>query len=164
MFSGLLHAPTLDPSTPTQLCFLFHPFLVASCAAKTSTGLHNLVLALFLLCLLTRWRLPATALLALATYHSLYPAMLLVPLCLAFLNETDYRKPLMTVLPVLALFALFLSGLLYASYVIMGGSWTFLGATYGFILSVPELTPTPHVNCPVSPSFTTASKASMAAP
>ena len=34
-----------------------------------------------------------------------------------------------------------LGGLLYASFLLEKGSWAFLKSTYGFILTVPDLTP-----------------------
>ncbi len=53
----------------------------------------------------------------------------------------DWKSSLATnILPTSLLFASFIGLLLYLSYLLMG-SWSFLWATYGFILSVPELTP-----------------------
>jgi len=79
--------------------------------------------------------------LALAAYQGLYPVMLIVPLCLVFLEETKYKTPVRTVAPIVVMFLTFLTVLLYASYLVMGRSLSFFSATYGFILSVPELTP-----------------------
>ena len=63
----MLHEPGANAAAATQLAFLFHPFLLGNCAAKTSTGLQNLVLALFLLFMLKKWKLSATLTLALVT-------------------------------------------------------------------------------------------------
>ena len=43
--------------------------------------------------------------------------------------------------PTVAVFAAFLGLLLFASYHLMGSNAGFLASTYGFVLSVPELTP-----------------------
>ena len=70
-----------------QLAYLLNPYLVASCAAKTTTVFANLLLALFMWSALQKKILPACLFLALATYQSFYPIMLLVPLCLMLLPE-----------------------------------------------------------------------------
>ena len=66
-----------------QLAYLFHPYVVATCAAKATSVVANCGLALFLLCMVSGRRAPACALLAFATYQSFYPVMLIVPLCVA---------------------------------------------------------------------------------
>ena len=90
--------------------------------------------------------------------------MLLVPLCLMLDRSKAKESSVMNALKTTAMFAGFWGALLYASFFIMGResllmdastyrcpvecrvllageSWSFLWATYGFILSVPELTP-----------------------
>lgn len=129
-----------------QLAYLFNPYIVTSCAAKSTTVLANLILALFILSMLKKSRFFGTLFLALATYQSLYAVMLIVPL-VVILTEDDKSSPtwrhaaLKKVLPIVAPFVLALGGLLYGSYALLGYNASFLGATYGFILSVPELTP-----------------------
>lgn len=51
----------------------------------------NLLLALFLWSALKKKLLPACLFLALATYQSFYPVMLLVPLCLMLLPEVQNK-------------------------------------------------------------------------
>jgi len=129
-----------------QLAYLLNPYLVASCAAKTTTVFANLLLALFMWSALQKKILPACLFLALATYQSFYPIMLLVPLCLMLLpeedNDTNSSKDLQkTSFLAVSIFAAFLGIIYYLSYLWMGNSWTFLESTAGFILAVPELTP-----------------------
>ncbi len=124
-----------------QLAYLFNPYLVASCAAKTTTVASNFFLAAFLLAMTARRRSLACLFLALSAYQSFYPVMLIVPLCLAFANDAEERKRARAVVVTVALFVACLLLLLAASYHLMDGRLTFLSATYGFILSVPELTP-----------------------
>jgi len=117
--------------------YLLHPYLVASCAAQTTTVFANFLLAAFLWTALLQNAILACFFLALATYQSFYPVMLVVPLILMTSQDNIPR----TAAKILAIFATILATIYYASYLVMGGSWTFLESTVGFILSVPELTP-----------------------
>lgn len=81
-----------------------------------------------------------------ASYLSLYPALLFVPLILLCYDQQAHRpsQP-----PSVALFALqhatillaSIAGLLGLSFLITGNFWEFMSATYGFHLLVPDLTP-----------------------
>lgn len=75
--------------------------------------------------------------LAICTYQSVYPIMLIVPLIL--MNNENSLK--MTGVKAFSMTMAFLLGLFYLSYLSMGNTWTFIESTWGFILSVPELTP-----------------------
>lgn len=127
-----------------QLAYLFHPYIIANCAAKTTTVFSNLVLACFLVCMLKKWRLLSTLWLALATYQSFYPIMLLFPLW-AMMSHGKQMKlqdvVVKEVLPSCGLFLGWFFAINYASFILMGESLNFLSSTHGFILSVPELTP-----------------------
>merc|ERR1711971_239282 len=130
-----------------QLAYLLNPYLVASCAAKTTTVFANLLLALFLWSALKKKLLPACLFLALATYQGFYPVMLLVPLCLMLLPEPENEESSssndvkLTLMTVMTTFAITLGTIYYLSYLVMGNSWTFMYSTLGFTLAVPELTP-----------------------
>ena len=130
-----------------QLVYLFHPYLVGNCAAKTTTTIANLILVMFLLAMIKRKRIPACLFLALATYQSFYPIMLIFPLCIClakdnkYSNATIYQLVTGVVMPTIISFLFFFGGLNMISYELMGKNWSFLGSTHGFILSVPELTP-----------------------
>ncbi|XP_059081509.1 phosphatidylinositol glycan anchor biosynthesis class U protein-like [Tigriopus californicus] len=141
----LLEQTALDSVDFTaQLSYLFNPFLILSSAGQTTTVFDNFFLALFLVAMLKKNRIGACLFLALAVYKSFYPIMLLVPLMVMFMegSKKSWRQELTTnVLPTLVIFCGFLVGLLWMSYMIMGRNPSFLWATYGFILSVPELTP-----------------------
>lgn len=106
----------------------------------TSTVWTNLMLSTFLLSLVTSHQVFACISLALATYQSLYPALLLVPLCLKLVQSTPTVNPTTTVFSTLAIFTTCLTSLLLLSAEICG-DWSFLQSVYGFILTVPELTP-----------------------
>ena len=120
-----------------QVAYIIHPYLIGSCAARTTTVLANLLFALFLLTCLQRKIILASFFLAFCTYQSVYPIMLIVPLILMNSQENLRLTGVKTFLMTVA----FLLGLFYLSYLLMGNTWTFVGSTWGFILSVPELTP-----------------------
>lgn len=84
--------------------------------------------------------------LALASYFSLYPGLLLPPLLLLSYDRVHRdEKATRTVLAFIATNAgSFFAGvglLLYMSYLITGSSWEFLPSTYGVQLLLPDLTP-----------------------
>ena len=130
----------------SQLVYLFHPYLVGNCVAKTTTTIANLILVIFLLATVKRKRTIACLFLALATYQSFYPIMLIFPLCICLAQShrnSNSPSQVLTrvVLPTIRDFLLFFGLLNLVSYELMGKNWNFLGSTHGFILSVPELTP-----------------------
>ena len=92
--------------------------------------------------------------LALASYLSLYPALLLPPLLLLChdqqekqdqnrlkIDSKDASKLLSFIPMCFGVFIGAISGLLYISYLLTGGSWEFLSSTYGVQLLLPDLTP-----------------------
>lgn len=135
----LIDVDELEISKRVQEAYLLHPFLMASCAARTTTVLANLLLALFLWSAMVQWTTFACLCLALATYQNFYPLMLVVPLIL--MTKAAEQNLVKVTLQVLVISTVCLGSLFYLSYVIMDGSWTFVQSTTGFILSVPELTP-----------------------
>ena len=131
---------TLNAHRTMALAFLLNPFVIANCAGQTSTVWSNLLISLLLLALVSGWRTTACLALTLATYQSLYPALLLVPLLLHRTKHLQGREVLQEVVSILATCGGAGTFLLLLSREICG-DWSFLGATYGFILSVPELSP-----------------------
>lgn len=84
--------------------------------------------------------------LALASYLSLYPALLLPPLLLLCYDRHAREGKSASSLPTFALFhsVIFVASIawfLYVSYLLTGGSWEFLLSTYGVHLLLPDLTP-----------------------
>lgn len=83
--------------------------------------------------------------LGLASYLSLYPALLFPPLLLLCYDKSRLQKhPSSTssfiVLQSLAFF-IGIAWFSYISYLLMGGSWEYLSSTYGVHLLLPDLTP-----------------------
>jgi len=126
-------------SSNVQIAYLLHPYLIGSCAARTTSVFSNMFFAFFLLTCMKRKLTWACLFLAVCAYQSVYPIMLVVPLVLIC---QEASQPMITTALRASLTTLaFLSLLCYASYLLMNGSWTYIQSTWGFILSVPELTP-----------------------
>ena len=80
----------------------------------TSTVWTNLILSCLLLSLVSSHQVLACISLSLATYQCLYPALLLVPLCLKLVHSSLMVSPT-TVMTTLATFDTFLASLLLLS-------------------------------------------------
>lgn len=81
-----------------------------------------------------------------ASYLSLYPALLIVPVLLISYDynaEKSKQSPNAVVFTLqhVAIFLGSVTGLLGISCLITGNFWEFMSATYGFHLLVPDLTP-----------------------
>lgn len=123
-----------------QIAYLLNPYIVANCAAKTTTVFSNLFLALILWAAMSKRPVLASILVAFSTYQTFYPLQLVVPLILFSSSHTETIGPKVVakiIVPFLATFT-FVN---WISYEVMGKSWNFLLATHGFILNVPELSP-----------------------
>ena len=84
--------------------------------------------------------------LAFASYLGLYPTLLLPPLILlCYDRASQQQKQTVNAVPHMffCLLCFLASGgmLMYASYLITGGSWQFVSSTYGVQLLLPDLTP-----------------------
>lgn len=80
---------------------------------------------------------------AVASYLSVYPALLLLPLVLLLLPEggSDALRR-RAAARCLGAFAAALAGLLLLSYAALGASWEFVTGCYGTLLLLSDLTPT----------------------
>uniref|UniRef100_A0A669B9V2 Phosphatidylinositol glycan anchor biosynthesis, class U n=1 Tax=Oreochromis niloticus TaxID=8128 RepID=A0A669B9V2_ORENI len=126
--------------------YLLNPFTILSCVAKSTCGLNNAVLALFFLSTIKGNVLLSAIFLCLATYQSIYPITLCAPAMLYFMQRqyipVNFRRVSFWWFIVQYLFmylgSLFV--LICLSFFLLG-SWDYLPSVYGFILSVPDLTP-----------------------
>ncbi|OGE51764.1 hypothetical protein PENARI_c012G08735 [Penicillium arizonense] len=125
--------------------FLFNPFTIATCLAR-STSVFTASGILFAVSnAVSGNSINAMLALGLASYLSLYPALLFIPLVLVCYDQRAQGPQA----PKIALFILQHAGLLVASVagllglsvMITGNFWEFISATYGFHLLVPDLTP-----------------------
>ena len=83
--------------------------------------------------------------LGLASYLSLYPALLLPPLLLLCNDRLSVRGEIIPSPFFFSAYSIVFSAsiawFLYISYLLTGGSWEFLSSTYGVHLLLPDLTP-----------------------
>jgi len=143
--SSVLISSNLVNTLPKHLAifYLLNPYLVVSAAARTTTVWSNLLVSLALLGQVRGSRVLGSLALGLAAYQTLYPIILIFPFAIQIaqnegggLDRVGLRSVLLTMFSVCGV----VCALLLVSAEVCG-SWTFLYSTYGFILTVPELTP-----------------------
>ncbi|GAA5869291.1 hypothetical protein JCM16303_000417 [Sporobolomyces ruberrimus] len=124
--------------------YLLHPFAIATTLARSSVVFTNLFLALALESAVSGSLLSSVFLLSFAAHLSLHPILLLPPLILLanhMQTATSTRRSLKAdVARGVVAFAVHQAVLLLASRWFTG-SWDFLLSVYGFILTMPDLTP-----------------------
>ncbi|KAI8099917.1 GPI transamidase subunit PIG-U [Halteromyces radiatus] len=121
----------IHPTTVAAL-YLFNPLTILSCVSKSTILFTNLSVIMALSwALIGRYDF-SMMWIALASYLSVYPAMLVPPLILLL--------PRRNMTMAITSFVGTLLVLLGISRLVVG-SWEFLNATYGVILFLPDLTP-----------------------
>ncbi|KAG8007194.1 DNA replication licensing factor mcm2 [Nibea albiflora] len=126
--------------------YLLNPFTILSCVAKSTCGLNNAAIALFILATIKGNVLLSAIFLSLATYQSIYPLTLCAPALLYFMQRkyipVNFRRA--SFWWFIVQYAFMYLGSLFVmvglSFFLLG-SWDYLLSVYGFILSVPDLTP-----------------------
>ncbi|MCJ1312760.1 hypothetical protein MMC25_006436 [Agyrium rufum] len=127
--------------------FLFNPLTVASCLGRSTILFTNCAILLAISRAVTGKPINAMLFLALASYLSMYPALLLPPMLLlssdrAGKDEKEKGGPTIEfALKSLCTFLASIGFLLGISYIVTGSSWDFVAATYGAQLLLPDLTP-----------------------
>uniref|UniRef100_A0A667X3F6 Phosphatidylinositol glycan anchor biosynthesis, class U n=1 Tax=Myripristis murdjan TaxID=586833 RepID=A0A667X3F6_9TELE len=119
--------------------YLLNPFTILSCVAKSTCGLNNAVIALFILCTIKGSAL-LTHTLSLCLHH--YPASFLFFLSFRLYIPVNIRRPSFWwyTLQYAFMYLGSLFVIICLSFFLLG-TWDFLPSVYGFILSVPDLTP-----------------------
>ncbi|RDD47105.1 Phosphatidylinositol glycan anchor biosynthesis class U protein [Trichoplax sp. H2] len=142
--SSIMVTPTL-----VSILYLLHPFSILTCIAKSVIIINNYAVTLAILLTLKRKGVAAMLALAAASYQSLYPFMLVIPLSLHLCSEANIllqdnysmkRSQIIKFINYVICFCLWFVILLGTSYILLG-SWDFMRATYGFILSAPDMEP-----------------------
>ncbi|XP_061487609.1 phosphatidylinositol glycan anchor biosynthesis class U protein isoform X1 [Rhineura floridana] len=128
------------------LFYLLNPYTVMSCVAKSTCAINNTVIAFFILATIKGSAFLSAVFLALATYQSLYPLTLFAPAVL-FLLQRQFI-PVKMKSKGFWLYTMQYAGLYLGSLTVIVclsffllNSWDFIPSVYGFILSVPDLTP-----------------------
>ncbi|XP_063694970.1 phosphatidylinositol glycan anchor biosynthesis class U protein-like isoform X2 [Bolinopsis microptera] len=114
------------------LIFLFNPYSIALCASKSTQCTTNLLYAVMLYGVSINSVVLVSVVTALASYSTLFPVMVLVPIFLHHRNKA---------LTGIVTFVVSFSLLHYTSYLVCGGNWSYVQSVYGFILTVPDYTP-----------------------
>lgn len=126
------------------LAYLFNPYAIFNCVGQTTTVWSNLFLAAFFYFLIRKQTLLCCICLALETQRNFYPIELIVPASL-FLSSYEVKDDdavdlienhtfkWSSVFMVIVKFMVVLAGLHFISYWIIN-DWSFLDATYGFML------------------------------
>ncbi|ERF68127.1 hypothetical protein EPUS_06938 [Endocarpon pusillum Z07020] len=129
-----------------SIAYLFNPFTIAGCFGRSTSAFTNTAIVHAVSNAVTGSPFRAMFALALASYLSMYPILLFPPLALLCWDQAVQKSNQkvgglnMGMNLTASLFAC-INGFLWLSFMVMGGSWDFLSATYGFHLSVPDLTP-----------------------
>ncbi|RKP11212.1 GPI transamidase subunit PIG-U [Thamnocephalis sphaerospora] len=124
--------------------YLFNPYLVLSCLARSTLSFSHLFVLSSVALAMQGHAIASMGALAGATYLSFYPVTLLPAVLL--LVHTTRSSTVSTLLRSrraqwhTGVFFVWLALLLIASRAFLG-SWDFVEATYGVILTVPDLTP-----------------------
>ena len=130
-----------------SIAYLFNPLTIASCLGRSTSIFTNTAIIHAVSNAIEGNGFRAMFALALASYFSLYPVLLLPPLVLLYWDQTARRDTkgqsslLVISINLLGSFFGCLGGLFWLSYFTTGRSWEFIASTYGFHLSVPDLTP-----------------------
>ncbi|NXT68606.1 PIGU protein, partial [Chaetops frenatus] len=145
------------------LFYLLNPYTVMSCVAKSTCAINNSVIAFFILAtikgntvkkkrvlydflLSLEIAFLSAVFLALATYQSLYPLTLFAPALLYLLQRQFIPIKLKSksfwlyTMQYASLYVCSLVVIICLSFFLLN-SWDFIPSVYGFILSVPDLTP-----------------------
>ncbi|XP_030831860.1 phosphatidylinositol glycan anchor biosynthesis class U protein [Strongylocentrotus purpuratus] len=131
--------------------YLLCPYSIVTCVAQCTVVFTNLTLAATFLFTLQGNAVAATLCLAFASYQSLYPVTLIVPLAMHIAiikmqasqdKSVNYQRPeaVHSIMLTGAIFFFWLACLLGLSFLMLD-SWGFLRSTYGCILAVPNLQP-----------------------
>ncbi|KAJ5503352.1 GPI transamidase subunit PIG-U [Penicillium fimorum] len=125
--------------------FLFNPFTIATCLARSTSVFTTSGILFAVSNAVSGNSINAMLALGFASYLSLYPALLFVPLVLLCYDQRSGRPNPPNVAYFIvqhaALLLASVAGLLGLSCLITGNFWEFISATYGFHLLVPDLTP-----------------------
>lgn len=125
--------------------FLFNPFTIATCLARSTSVFTTSGILFAVSNAVGGNSINAMLALGFASYLSLYPALLFIPLVLlCYDRRLEGPSPPNVgsfIVQHAALLLASVAGLVGLSCLITGSFWEFISATYGFHLLVPDLTP-----------------------
>jgi phosphatidylinositol glycan class U len=120
--------------------YLFNPVMIMSNVSLSTVIFNNAALAATVYFAMQGYLLYSTLFVAIATYLTVYPVILFVPISL-MIAKSEKRSVLFTGLKVIIMIAFWTALLLFLSYSMMGDSWVFIENAYIYPLGVNDLTP-----------------------
>jgi phosphatidylinositol glycan class U len=137
---------TKQDSILVGAAYLFNPLTIGTCLGRPTSLFTNCAILFSISCAINRKTISSMLSLALASYLSLSPILILPPVILLCYDRQQRASkskvdPLKFAQQHLGAFAGAAALLLYLSYFITGMSWEFLASTYGVQLLLPDLTP-----------------------
>lgn len=138
-----LPSPRFHKMDGSQLAtaYLFNPFTIISCLGTSTTLFTNTAIIQAIASASAGNAFGAMFALALGTYLSMYPALLLPPLILYWAQSRATGLKIQTAVSLTGIFLASLALLILASTVLVGDLWQFLASCYGAQISVTDLTP-----------------------
>jgi phosphatidylinositol glycan class U len=125
--------------------FLFNPFTIATCLARSTSALSNLFVLTAIAKAAHGASITFVLSLALAAYMSMHPILLFPPLLVLLYDaraaKTQSKSDVWSFTATHTLSLAAAVGALLSGSAFMTGSWDFLGATYGVRLLFSDLTP-----------------------
>ncbi|XP_033755506.1 phosphatidylinositol glycan anchor biosynthesis class U protein-like [Pecten maximus] len=125
----------------------FNPYCIAACLARSTAIFNNMAILFTLFYMLKGNKIMCGCFLALSAYLTMYPIILLAPVAIFFYkrsspNSESYsdHKALLSYSHISLITLAWLAVLIGVS-AYLEQSWEFLYSTYGFTLTVPDLTP-----------------------
>jgi GPI-anchor transamidase subunit U len=145
LFTSSRKEDRLEGAT-VSIAHLLNPFTIAACLGRSTNNFTNTAIIHAVSNALDGNAFRAMLALAMASYLSLYPILLLPPLVLLVWDRTMYKSDksesiVAAAARLTSVLFVSLAGLLSLSFLVTWGSWDFLSATYGFHLTAPDLTP-----------------------
>ncbi|KAK5082827.1 hypothetical protein LTR05_006708 [Lithohypha guttulata] len=138
-----LPTPRFQKLDETQIAtaYLFNPFTILSCLGSSTTLVTNAAVIQAVASAAAGNAFGAMFAIALGTYLSLYPALLLPPLILYWAQSKAAKLETKNTLSLLSLYAGMIAILLLVSTLLVGDLKNFISSCYGAQISVTDLTP-----------------------
>ncbi|CAF9935754.1 hypothetical protein IMSHALPRED_010332 [Imshaugia aleurites] len=147
--SRLFTSPRKDmkwDSIAVASAYLFNPFTIATCIGRPTSVFTNCAILYAIAQAVSGKPITSMLALGLASYLSLYPALLLPPMILlCYDGKARETKALpnatFSTATYLSVFSASIAWFLHLSKILTGGSTAYLASTYGVHLLLPDLTP-----------------------
>ncbi|KAH0842632.1 Phosphatidylinositol glycan anchor biosynthesis class U protein [Fonsecaea pedrosoi] len=117
--------------------YLFNPFTILSCLGRSTSIFTNAAIIQAVFNAQSGNAIRAMFALAIGTYLSMYPALLLPPTLLMIHKNNRSRSLAASIVS----YAAGLAALLATTPILTSGFWNFLASCYGVQITVPDLTP-----------------------